>query len=296
MSDMSADHSPSRGTPRYGRLLTVSAGLGVALLAAAAFAVTYADLRALALAGGAARRWAPAYPVMIDALITVTVPALLVARRTRWWSRALRWLLLAVLLVGAASASVQRAVEGYAPLPDTPLKAGVAVAPYVTLALAIWLWLAMFKQLRAPLARPPKPEPEPEPEPEPTRPVPPRALAAPTPRPRALEPAQPRIVDELAPAGRGQPDGDPEEWWLFDGDGADVEPVRERSHPGSATQPNPVVPADEDSTEPPAVDRAEDPDAGDDEVPAMSGRHDPASIEWQPPAGNLRSSPTPPKG
>ncbi|MGI8330116.1 hypothetical protein ACRYCC_09115 [Actinomadura scrupuli] len=154
MSEMPPNPS---GTPRYTRtqrrLLTVSAGLGVAVLAGVAFVVTYADLRALVVEGHAPRRFAPAYPVMFDVLITVTILALVVARNTRWWVRWPRWLLLLVLLAGAAAASVQRATKGYAALPDDALRAGVAVAPHVMLLLAIWLWLAMFKQARAALAR-----------------------------------------------------------------------------------------------------------------------------------------------
>jgi hypothetical protein len=145
------------GTPRYTstqrRLLTVSAGLGVAALAGVAFVVTYGDLRALVVEGHAPRRLAPAYPVMFDALITVTILALVVARNSRWWTRWPRWLLLLVLLAGAAAASVQRATKGYAALPDEALKAGTAVAPHVMLLLAIWLWMAMFKQARTALAR-----------------------------------------------------------------------------------------------------------------------------------------------
>jgi Protein of unknown function (DUF2637) len=154
MSDMPP--TPS-ATPRYTttqrRLLTVSAGLGVAVLAGAAFVVTYDDLRTLAVEGHAPRRFASAYPVMFDALITVTILALVVARSSRWWNRWPRWLLLLVLLAGAAAASVQRATKGYAALPDDALKAGIAVAPHVMLLLAIWLWLTMFRQVRAALAR-----------------------------------------------------------------------------------------------------------------------------------------------
>jgi hypothetical protein len=140
------------GAPRYTRtqrrLLTVSAGLGVAVLAGVAFVVTYGDLRALVVEGHAPRRFAPAYPVMFDALITVTILALVMARNTRWWIRWPRWLLLLVLLAGAGAASVQRATKGYGALPDEALKAGVAVAPHVMLLLVIWLWLAMFRQAR----------------------------------------------------------------------------------------------------------------------------------------------------
>jgi hypothetical protein len=75
--------------------------------------------------------------------------AILTARRAGWFSRAVRWLLLVLLIAGAGAASVQRAVKGYAPLPDTWVDVGVAVAPWAILVLAVWLWIAMIKQLRA---------------------------------------------------------------------------------------------------------------------------------------------------
>src|SRR5258708_7179871 len=157
------------GAPRYTktqrRLLTVSAGLGVAALAGVAFVVTYGDLRALVVEGHAPRRFAPAYPVMFDALITVTILALVMARNTRWWIRWPRWLLLLVLLAGAGAASVQRATKGYGTLPHEALKAGTAVAPHVMLLLVIWLWLAMFKQARQ-AAAPVSPADEPPLEPK----------------------------------------------------------------------------------------------------------------------------------
>jgi hypothetical protein len=136
------------------RLLTAAAGLGVAALAAASFVLSYDDLRALALAGGATRRYAPVYPVMLDTLVMVTILSLVLARRTPWWARGMRWLLLLALLAGAAAASAQRAVKGYDPLPDKWLSAGVAVAPWALLLVAAWLWLSMFRQAKLLFGRP----------------------------------------------------------------------------------------------------------------------------------------------
>lgn len=148
--------SPDADPERAGRftrtqrlLLGLAAGLGVATLAGISFVLSYDDLRALAMEGRAAERWAPAYPVMVDALVVVTILSLVVARHARWWNRWPRWILLLLLLAGSAAASVQRALKGFGPLPDEPLKAGVAVAPYVLLALATLLWLAMFRQMQA---------------------------------------------------------------------------------------------------------------------------------------------------
>lgn len=300
-------HAPHTTTQR--RLLTLAAGLGVAVLAGAAFVLTYQDLRTLALAGGAARRWAPAYPVMIDALITVTVLALVAARHARWWSRWLRWALLLALLGGAAAAGVQRAVKGYGPLPDQPLKAGVAVAPHLMILIAVWLWLTMFKQARFKQARRAAPQPPPAP-PEPPAPPPeaspevreaPRApedhngdmipgLAQPVdladepvdfavvPGPPADDPRIPEVPASLT----GNPDEDPTPPSGFPLTlPTDVELVRgsrRDAEPAQTTQPDIVAPdlsrrPVEDDDDEPVADRAEDPDAGDEDEPSAGGRH-----------------------
>ncbi|WP_158642459.1 DUF2637 domain-containing protein [Actinomadura sp. WAC 06369] len=153
---MSTDPVPSvparSGGPRYSRaqrrLLTAAAGLVVAALAAGAFALTYDTLRDLAVAGRVDDRWAPVYPAMADALIAVTLLSLVVTRGARWWTRLLRWGLLLLLAAGLAALAVQDAVWGLDALPGDPVRAGVAVAPHVILVLAVWLWLAMFKQIR----------------------------------------------------------------------------------------------------------------------------------------------------
>ncbi|QFG21970.1 DUF2637 domain-containing protein [Actinomadura sp. WMMB 499] len=157
---MPTDRVPSvtvrSGGPRYSRaqrrLLTAAAGLVVAALAAGAFALTYDTLRDLAVSGRVDDRWAPIYPAMADGLITMTLLSLVVTRGARWWTRLLRWTLLLLLAAGVAALAVQDAVWGLDPLPDEPVRAGVAVAPHVMLVLAVWLWLTMFKQIR--LARP----------------------------------------------------------------------------------------------------------------------------------------------
>ncbi|WP_329243767.1 DUF2637 domain-containing protein [Actinoallomurus sp. NBC_01490] len=139
--------TPAQYSKAQRRLLTTLGGLGVAALAAGTFVLSYDDLRLLALRGGAARHWAFLYPGMLDGLVVVIILAILSARRSGWFSRAVRWLLLVILIAGAGAAGVQRAVKGYAVLPDTPIDVGVAVAPWSILILAVWLWIAMIKQV-----------------------------------------------------------------------------------------------------------------------------------------------------
>src|SRR3954468_20948322 len=102
--------TPAQYSKTQRLLLTSLGGLGVAALAAGTFVLSYDDLRLLALRGGAARHWAFLYPGMLDALVVVIILAILTARRSGWFSRAVRWLLLVVLIAGAGAAGIQRAV------------------------------------------------------------------------------------------------------------------------------------------------------------------------------------------
>ncbi|MEV5708243.1 DUF2637 domain-containing protein [Actinoallomurus sp. NPDC052274] len=220
MSDSPAPYSPAQR-----RLLTAAGGLGVAALAGATFVLSYDDLRALALRGGAARDRAFLYPGMVDGLVVVVILSILIARRAPWWARAVRWLLLLALIVGAGAAGVERAVRGYGGLSHAWLSGGVAAAPWVILAVAVWLWLSMIKQLvrtrRRDPAAPAAPEPSPD-TPDDDRAFIPglsdeayaetRPLPRPAP-PRALEPGpdavRDRPRDSASPAVSGRPAAEP---------------------------------------------------------------------------------------
>jgi hypothetical protein len=316
---MPSDPTRAAFTPVQRRLLTALAGLIVAVLAGAAFALTYDVLRDLARLGGVGDRWAPLYPAIADTLTAMTILSLVITRHARWWTRLLRWTLLLLLLAGGAAISVQDSVWGMSSLPHDGLRAGVAVAPQVMLLLAVWLWLTMFKQIRVarpaaaepeavepqrghvkvigpaapePLAleAPAEPEPEPEPEPEAEPEPEPEPEAEPEPlipfpheerESLSSEPEPPPLDTLPEPRPPAAPALLP----------TDVELVRTRERDGadarpaaSTTRPDIVMPArlpdaEEDDAEP--ADRAEDPDAGD-----MN----------PPPSSNFRSGPTPPAG
>ncbi|MFC9973643.1 hypothetical protein ACFVH6_22385 [Spirillospora sp. NPDC127200] len=383
--------TPSRHGAAQRRLLAAATGLVVLVLAAGVFVASYDALRDVAVAGGVGRRWSPAYPVMADALVVIVVLALIVARHARWWSRAVRWTLLAALLAGGAALGVQHAVWGFGSLPDDGVKAGVAVAPHAMLILAVWLWLTMFKQLRAPHPRPalgharapgaedaeraaaPEAVPVHDAEAVTERiPLPadgsgkaPAAERARKPvqeadtehprddavqerdaeREPVTEPLQhapePSVNGSSAAAAEDAPQRDGKGSRKGDSDHADdTVPVKaaeaddpppallpgdvELVHRPAATRSDPVTPDTGDDLDVPAVDRAEDPDAGDGEEHASRGRHrlrrrsraagpDPSASEvtdpngftppddddlpiwdWNPPSGSFRSSPTPP--
>ncbi|MEW2355314.1 hypothetical protein [Spirillospora sp. NPDC029432] len=274
--------SPAPREKRLSRTLpAAAAGLAVIVLAGAAFALTFDVLRDFAVAGRASERWAPAYPVMADALVVITVLSLIVARRARWWSRWLRGALLLLLVAGAAAISVQHALWGFGALPRDPVRAGVAVAPHVMLIIAVWLWLRMIAQLRRPRTAAPAVR---------------RPAEAGAAESVAAAPAAGETVTVI-PAGQGRPAPPP----LALGP-SDVEVARA----ARTTQPDMIMPAvpapsgaPDDDAEDQAADRAEDPDAGDtlDTDPEGIDTSDDLPIwDWDkdPPSGSLRSSPTPP--
>jgi hypothetical protein len=214
--------TPAQYSKAQRRLLTAFSGLGVLALAASTFVLSYDDLRALAIQGGAVRHRAFLYPGMVDGLVVVVVLSIMTARRARWASRAVRWLLLLALVTGAGAAGVQRAVKGYGALPHAWVSGGVAAAPWAILAIAVWLWLAIIKQALSLRTRPERPTrtPDPvpatiidktivpglaDPEPEDTRPLPrPGAM-------RELEPVRtaepdPERISAPAVADHGEPD------------------------------------------------------------------------------------------
>lgn len=218
--------TPAQYSTAQRRLLTTFGGLGVAALAAATFVLSFDDLRLLALRGGAARHWVFLYPGMLDALVVVVILAILTARRSGWFSRAVRWLLLILLIAGAGAAGVERAVKGYDALPRIWANAGVAVAPWAILIIAVWLWTGIIKQALSRRTRThaagPSAGPEPVPatmmdksiipglEPE-TRPLP--RPAAPVRETAPPAPPEPEPGQNPWDAARLAPETPPESGW-----------------------------------------------------------------------------------
>ena len=308
---MPADPTRPAYSPVQRGLLTTAAGLTVAALAGAAFALTYDVLRDLARLGGVPSRWTPLYPVIADTLTALTVLSLLVTRGARWWTRLPRWAVLIVLVAGAAAISVQDAVRDLAELPRDAVRTGVAVAPHLMLITGVWLWLTMVKQIR--VARPAAPDEDPPAETqrghvkvlEPAAPpsAEPLALEAPTaPEPDDLE-EPPAFLDDpepLIPFPREEPEPEaeaveddppvsapallPTDVELVrspDRDGAAERPVAATTRPDIPMPAAPSADRGEDEQEPPA-DHPEDPDRN------TTGGWNP------PPSSNFRSGPTPP--
>ncbi|GAA3205733.1 DUF2637 domain-containing protein [Nonomuraea roseoviolacea] len=128
------------------RLGIALAGVAVAALTGAACALSFDDLRSLAELGDTRADLAYLYPAAFDALLVVALISLLLLRSARLLVRIQTAIVLVVLLVAAAAANVSAALGLE---PDVRQAAvGVAVAPWVMLAVALWLWLLLIKHVQ----------------------------------------------------------------------------------------------------------------------------------------------------
>lgn len=129
------------------RLGIALAGLAVAALTGAACALSFDDLRALAIHGEARPDLAYLYPAGFDALLVVALIGVLLLRSARLLVRLQAALVLVLLIVAAAAVNVTSALRFQFEVRQAAL--GVAVAPWVMLAVALWLWLLLIKHVQA---------------------------------------------------------------------------------------------------------------------------------------------------
>src|SRR5260370_25438077 len=148
MSDEPPERIPQPPDSHRGlRLLALAAvATGVVLLAAAAFAVSYAGIHAVALSAGVSARLARIYPLIFDAMLVVACAAVLSLRGAGLPSRSYAWLSLLALLAAAAAADALHATGTR--LPRRPAAAAVAVVPWVLVLIGFGLLLCMLRQAR----------------------------------------------------------------------------------------------------------------------------------------------------
>lgn len=138
----------SDATPRRGRSALWLGGLGLLVLTAAAFVLSYDGLRATALAGGVRPSLAFLYPLIFDGFLVVAFAAALVLRSARLRATWYPWTLIVVLLAAGGGANVLHALGRESLLPPEPTKVVVAAVPLVALGLAFPLWLMMSAYVR----------------------------------------------------------------------------------------------------------------------------------------------------
>ncbi|MEV0581465.1 DUF2637 domain-containing protein [Nonomuraea sp. NPDC050310] len=128
------------------RLGVALAGLGVAALTATACALSFHDLRDLALQARVSPELAFLYPVGFDALLVVALVSVLLLTSGGLLARLQAALVLVLLIVGAAVVNVASATGFQVDVRQAAIVA--AVAPWVMLAVALWMWLVLIKHVQ----------------------------------------------------------------------------------------------------------------------------------------------------
>lgn len=129
------------------RILVLAAVcLGVAALAAAAFVLSYRGIHAVAIQAGISAQYARYYPVLIDAMLVITLLAVLGLRGAGLPSRILSWLALLCVLAAAAGADVLHATGRM--LRHTVGAATAAALPWALVFIAFVLLLALLRHAR----------------------------------------------------------------------------------------------------------------------------------------------------
>ena len=139
--------APAAESHRVLRMLAlVAVSLGVVVLAAAAFVLSYHGIRAIALEAGVSPDLARLYPPMFDVMLVVAGAAVLSLRGAGWIVQAFAWLSLLVLLAAAAGASTLYATNTH--LPHKTAATIAAILPWALALLGFFLLLAMLRHAR----------------------------------------------------------------------------------------------------------------------------------------------------
>ncbi|MGO9162775.1 MAG: DUF2637 domain-containing protein [Streptosporangiaceae bacterium] len=147
MSDTTAQPAGPGAVHRAVRVLTLAAtSAGVLLLAAAAFVLSYPGIHDLARTGGVAASAARLYPVIFDAMLMVTVLAVLWLRGAALLKRCGAWLVLLAMTAAAAGADVLHALNAH--VPHRAAAATAAALPWALTLIGFLLLLAMLRQAR----------------------------------------------------------------------------------------------------------------------------------------------------
>ncbi|MEV4115819.1 DUF2637 domain-containing protein [Nonomuraea sp. NPDC049695] len=295
------------------RLGIALAGLAVAALTGAACALSFDDLRALAITGEARQDLAFLYPAAFDALLVVALIDVLLLRSARLLVRVQAASVLVVLIAAAAAANVAAAVRFGFDARQTAV--GVALAPWIMLAVVLWLWLLLIKHVQSHRTEAAHTAVEQDIVPFPVdRPVD-RPVDSPVDRPAETPPPPVQETPEVPEAPKvtevAEVVEDPvaaqvTEWPVLDEEkprprpvrwGDRVKPTDVLVHPrnddrDADTQPHPIVTDDGPDPEhgPEQAEAEERDDASEDTAPH------PVIHEDDPPApsGRLRSTPRPP--
>jgi hypothetical protein len=151
------DQTPARAShsadaQRALRSLALAAVIvGVLVLAAAAFVLSYPGVHAIALDAGVSPALARLYPLIFDAMLVVASAAVLSLRGAGLLTRCYAWFSMLLLLCAAAGADALHATATR--LPHRAAAATVAIIPWALVLLGFGLLLAMLRHARLRLAQ-----------------------------------------------------------------------------------------------------------------------------------------------
>jgi hypothetical protein len=249
--------------------------VGVLVLAAAAFVLSYSGIHAVAQQAGISAPLARGYPVIFDAMLVVTCAAVLALRGAGVVSKCYAWLSLVILLGATAGADALHATGTVVSHRTAALVA--AILPWILLLIGFGLLLAMLRHFRLHRAAPPAAVPEPAREAR--RPAgPPAALPPPAATPPVTVPPQ-------ASGDFRQPPGQP---------GGTSGGTASRPAPGQQDVPDEPDPAHLDNEAPDSANPAEVPEEIFAAPAAAEDPDAPAAARPQPAFHRMWSSPTPP--
>jgi uncharacterized membrane protein SirB2 len=145
MSDYPAARAAQSADAHRGlRIAALTAvALGVLLLAAAAFALSYAGIHAIALEAGVSASLARLYPLIFDAMLVVAGAAVLSLRGAGLVTRSYAWLTMLILLAAAAGADALHATGTR--VPSRPAAAAGAIIPWAVVLISFGLLIAMLR-------------------------------------------------------------------------------------------------------------------------------------------------------
>jgi hypothetical protein len=149
---MTNHQSPARasqfaGSQRALRVLALAAVIvGVLGLAAAAAALSYPGIHAIALVAGVSPALARLYPLIFDAMLVVASAAILSLRGAGAVTRCYAWFSLLLLLCAAAGADALHATGSK--IPHRSAAATAAIIPWALVLLGFGLLLAMLRHAR----------------------------------------------------------------------------------------------------------------------------------------------------
>lgn len=133
------------GALRTGALIIMVTG--VALLAVAAFLLSYGSVHEIAVLVGFHRGLAGLYPLILDAIVVLACISALAFRDAEPWLRGSAWLLIVVVFTALAAMNAIHAE--HISLPQRPTAAAAAILPWVLLLLGFGLLLSLLRQRRA---------------------------------------------------------------------------------------------------------------------------------------------------